>query len=801
MMKRDWRPRKLGLLLGPAFVLLAACQPDRPPPSGNLLRPAGLLVVDRRTATTAPQRADVFIADSAAQGIRVLQLLRDPRQTTIDDQWFVVSPAAFFPLVIPADGYPTRLAISASKDRLFALSPASGVLHMLGVEETAFKGSSLDPSNVPLAQVRLQPVLDQIGEATGTKPTGIPIALGMLPTPTTAYSLVAIAFDVLEGGPARVAAIRVPRNLRGTIRTGSISLDLNERGGRPGSVTIVATATVAQAPRDMVVRDDALLLSSSATSSVSVVYTSQQAGRRFTSSDTLDSGGPTSGMIDAKGAGVLALRLDRTSAVLFERNAATRRYSRSTAHIESPYTPYLERNGPGTQGRIDLLDSSIAITGTHGRFPTLIDQFDLATGEGLFDLLDDSDRKLGGGTGVCATAPCADIVILAHINGRSSFLIGSPPRPAICSARPDQLGNLRCVKRVTTTTQSVARVVSLEGDVLIDECAPFTPQVCNAASASATRTRCDGISVTATLAATAQTLRATFLGTLAGTRAAVISRTGTIAVMLPDMTTATQVRFQLTDSTLSFPSRQVRAGDRAVVQMVLPPSCSSLGVAFQIAGLGTVAAVAEQSLELRFATSSALEEAWRCPDGLSLVVASYEVFPENDVVLAAVRGTSVEAVLARTAPVDSDQKLRAHFDSPVRLTLSAPSLSCRAEVGSGASCTLDAECPSGGKCAALAPGCLGRCTTSCPLISPFCLSAEITRRCSGVELGIAPLPRFTTAATLGFSSRDTTFLPAVPDYSILVPMRQSFMTSYPGSRAIVETKIDPINGPAVGVIR
>src|SRR5262249_15363947 len=121
-------------------ICASSCSPDQPLPLGNLNRPSGLLYIDRgETADGSELRGDLYFADSLAQGLRVIQFDRIggilTGTSTTDDFRYIPAPIIFFPLVIPTEGFPTRLALSRTssdtltEDRIYALAPTTSKLY------------------------------------------------------------------------------------------------------------------------------------------------------------------------------------------------------------------------------------------------------------------------------------------------------------------------------------------------------------------------------------------------------------------------------------------------------------------------------------------------------------------------------------------------------------------------------------------------------------------------------------------------------------------------------------------------
>ena len=329
-------------LLALPLALAAGCQDTPPDATGVMERPAGLLVVQRDPLV----REDLFIADSEAQGVRLQQF------AVIDGALralFALAPAVFFPLVIPARGYPSELAHAPGQDRLYAMSPAwrdasgtaVGALHVLEiVGSEAIQSRATDPSNVPLGVVPL----------SALEVPGIPMDVEVV-SATGDRDRVAVLFDDL-GRAGQVAFIDVSQG--------------------PVSATLVAQVEVGRSPRQLVKTGPGTLMVALADPAVlvdghvAVVRTSSTSGE--VEVRWVPVGGPVSRIIPLPDGRAVALRQDRPSVVVIEADGTV-----STRQYPSPHTPVEERGTPAAAGRIDL--PTFAVSGAYGpapAFPGLI---------------------------------------------------------------------------------------------------------------------------------------------------------------------------------------------------------------------------------------------------------------------------------------------------------------------------------------------------------------------------------------------------------------------------------------------
>ncbi|MEM6366773.1 MAG: hypothetical protein AAF851_00580 [Myxococcota bacterium] len=133
-----------GLLFwGLSSIVLASCGEDVDDEAADLERPSGLVAVPR-----SDTRTDLIIADSEADGLRVLQL--DGGDDVSLRSNFVGGPAVFKPVLVPAPGFPTEAAAHAgtvatatsATRRAFALAPGSDTLHVTWIPTQPFAVSS-----------------------------------------------------------------------------------------------------------------------------------------------------------------------------------------------------------------------------------------------------------------------------------------------------------------------------------------------------------------------------------------------------------------------------------------------------------------------------------------------------------------------------------------------------------------------------------------------------------------------------------------------------------------------------------
>lgn len=840
------RPRRLVALaatLAGVAAQLGACSSQPPPPSGALSRPSGMLYVPRDR-----YNADLFIADSGAQGIRVLQMQR-AKDATSDAIEYVSAPVVFFPLIIPAEGFPTRLAHTAqddpAHDRIYALAPATSILYVLATAYSRFGETAEAPSNVALSTLPLRPVLR-------AALAGVPAAGGSAATASAAISavniatsscaaaertcadamLVAFQYVTPAGAGAALARLvirEVPSPGGATAGTATVA-----SGGAPQHLNFAidpaGTSAVAvnDGPRDIVPRptEGVVLASSSGTRAISAVATSSTG--RLVSTSTIDVGGPTVGLVDARDRGVFALRLDRPSVVLLTTDG--HRIARATrAQVPTSTTPYSDPatyvTDPDQVGRFDL-PSSPVVSGAYGR---LIQLYDLPFVPGLqtvpTSLLTKADfntRPLIGYSptstptpsewrqwGWCAHYPCADVVALTQLDGHSALLIAS---------------NDGAFRLALSSPAIVQRMVVLDADpahsrnpqkMLTPSCPAQEPPICSLAmpAANLPAPTCPANFVVWS-SSVAQTLRVTYQGTLASSRVAAIARLSSCSPHAPPGS----ICFEISDPSLGkIAAHQILPGDGVVVQarsgVLLQRLVDPSGVIVGTTEPDGITNLIPQ-IEVAFAASSTLARGWPSSDFAQRPLARYEVFAQGaaPMVMAVVSGDSVTRVAERAEVVSTSSMSSALFRRFLNLDVTTTGTfecvagstdpSIGAAVGGnpgGAECYVDADCSSaGGAClqpAGASGGCLGRCTGTCPAMAS-CVDDEYVRRCPSLEVGLSGViaSRLPYQVTGGFA-------PSVPDQTIYVPLQQSFVVSFPGVRGLVQVKPDPGSAYIVGDIR
>jgi hypothetical protein len=711
--------RARAICLAALVAAAPACSNTPPDATGVMERPAGLLVVPR----TEKVREDLFIADSEAQGVRLQQFkLLDG----VVRQAFALAPAVFFPLVIPARGFPTELALAPGQDRLHVLSPAwidpagdaVGALHVLEIEVTEeIEARASTPSNVPLGSVSLS--------ALGLR--GIPVDVEVL-TASAGVDRVAVLIDDL-GQEGQLAILDVT--------------------AQPVAATVVAQAAVGRAPRQMAQVSPGVLavaLSDTATTGAGHLAWVDATGAAPTVT-RVDVGGPISQVIPVANGRSLALRLDRASVVVLEADGTV-----STEPLASPHTPVEERGTAAARGRIDL--ARIAVAGASGAVSTF-PNLSIPTGETrevvMLTLLDGSAVFLAGDTLAPQVAAEAALSQLRKLSGE-----GDPAYIRECQAEDvawcidnEQLAPV-CpgLIQVPRADARIFRAV-YRGDLLLSRSAVFSASsriaegvlaVVEVPEVSELAARLiapgDAIQVQALLPSCASDPEGPRALNARGTVQSLAG--GRLDVLLTDFTAegAGPDALECLDAAVTAALVEVfPAGEEAVLQRVSGETPVEIQARVPVVQGPTGQGVAR--FEVR-------------PDGLPTDVA---------ITLASPTGfTCVDRAEARrcTTNVDCGAGRACAFNSP-----------------SGSACpgTCDAAC---GADAACLPGEQVRGCSGVELtVGPTLLTA--------VELG-DPALRTTFRNT---QVTDTEVVAAVPYATVWLPIAQGWVTSFPGSRDLV----------------
>lgn len=714
-----------------ALLIFAACAPDRPEPSANFRRPSGLAIVERAAEGSA-DRSDLFVADSEAQGVRVLQFSRtvDADNQELFDSEFLASPVIFFPLVIPAEGFPTRIAISEDKNRAYVLSPISKQLHVLDARVLPFGASPGEDGARPI----LDPPFSLESADDGAL---LPVGLAIVPGGGSTADTVLVAFDALDRTQGVVKAFRF--NVSGN----SVTPDAG------GTESVV----VRTAPRDLLLRDGVAITSSALTNFASLITLNSSAPYLGAVSD-LVTGGPTSAIIDGKGVGVLLARLDRPSVVLFESTGGT--LVRSTKRLVTSFTPEADRTSSAALGLLDVVRSNVA-AGAHGRL-------------GRFDINESDDIEVDLIPPYLEDDGLADVIALAHLNGELSFFFGKD------------------LAQATVLESAIDVVSSLNQDnVYLKECATSSV-VLACGIESRTDPQCPA-EIIAFGTDVGQVVRATYRGAMA------YSRTGALG-FVESVAGTTRIRLNDTTKRTPFADRLVRPGDRVLFSLELPDRCGSPSAYVDTVLDAPITAIDQDfetygpNLIVDVATTSSVAAAEACPNEWTLF--SYEVYPSTDQVIVVREdedsGLLIDEVLERVDIVRtaSTSSVGATASAPISRIINATmsifgDFSCTDGAQDKPLCSNDADCPTAVACVG-SSFCPGGCdVAACPPGASGCATQYPVRKCSSIEVSVTG----TADYTIDFSA-NLSFEIGAPEDAVFSPQRRSFLISFPGARQIAE---------------
>lgn len=731
------------LILAPTF--LAGCPSDEPQASGRLDRPSGLVIAARPPETSASTgnplgREDLLIADSEAQGVKIFQYI-EGRSTGE----FVPAPAAFFPLVVPAPGFPTEISLSGAGagDRLYALSAGAALLNVLDVTPLIFGASAVgNEGNVLLGDIDLTALA---GDAL--VPTDVEV-VGTVGT----QDLVAVSFQGI-GAPDALMLIEVDAS-----------------GGMP-VVGQVFEAPIGPGPRGMGLvpigtSSVALVVSSAGSDSVTEVAVDPLGTDPILGVRTIDAGGPTQDVVDAGAAGAFAVRVDRPAVVHLVQGPSG--LERSSVVQPSPYAPLEDRGTDAVRGVIYTFDSPIGAA-SYGTVPQLADPSPRARVEFITGV-SDMDSRVAGISDERKTFP-GPALLLAHVDGTVSFVTADASGAALT------VSSTASVVRVTRTT-------SVTPDLQVTECASGGVETCPASASGAPE--CPGL--IAEDLPFFQTYRATYRGAMVDSLFPDLASCAETSCRSSSSTTT----YRLSDPTVtSFEDRLVQVGDlvpTTVQSLVCRPDeilveeRSDVGVVRYV----STASDASSFIEVSYPGLGQIVTSCDGQAGPALGGA-YRVRPGGDeVVLARVVGERILEVLSRQTVRISGRGAVVQFDQAISFELVAPTgFAC--EPGRRA-CVFDSDCGAGRICEErplnTVESCPRFCQTSCAVNAEACLPSLTAEHCSEVEIEVSPTVPF--VASLSITENSTNLPSAAPANAVFSTLRGSWLISYPGSRWIAE---------------
>ncbi len=377
-------------VLFPAIFALG-CDQETIDETGDLEQPSGLVVVHRPNAAQPGTREDLLIVDAAAEGVRVQQFYRyeDPEIEDAVTQFnfdFVRSPSVFFPLVIPAEGSPSEVAVNIEGSRAYVIAPfapardpqthkkqaelpASAQLYVLDVTMSQeIPGRATEPGNTTLGAIALQ---------------DHPVDVVVLSSSTSSSQTdrVAVLSDRFDG-------------------TGRLLvLDVTTTDAGP-TAAVVADLALGASPRSMIVLSgpEIVLIGLAGAADANQVA---QVDLQTTppSVNLVEVGGPISRVIGIDEQRALALRADVPAVIVLQRQSDGL-FARSTEEFSTPYTKPASL-GPGVvAGRIDT--PNFVVSGAFAKPTAGFEDMDIETvvadGVVMLTLLDGNAVFLKGGS-------------------------------------------------------------------------------------------------------------------------------------------------------------------------------------------------------------------------------------------------------------------------------------------------------------------------------------------------------------------------------------------------------------------
>ena len=812
MNERLMRSRTLLAVFAVLFVssLGLGCSDDDPAPVGDLARPSALAYVERPAIPVGSgpmslRRSDLLIADSEAQGVRILQFaqqLDETETSTVEaTPFFVPAPAALFQLTIDAPGFPNRIVAAPATGQTpalaFVLAPTRAQLHVLEVANTEFRSPSTSETNVRLGTVNFL--------AMDPPLPGTPIDIELLGRSDDGLTERAIvAFDGFGTGGSYIAIIDIPVVFPGA------AVELDRVNVQPG-------------PGDLIVRpllnsptEQVALVSSIATATISEVPLVASGDElQFGPVRGVSSLGPTSRLISAGDTGVYALRVDRSAAVWLRPNLTG--FDRPTdILIQSPYDDDLIPVAERERGVISLYQR-LAITGAYASLDRL---GATNSNDFVFDVRNQPNERP------------RDVVFIVHADGFGTYLIG------------DGSGNIPVAATLGGGQVQASRLYGLGtpsnelSPITIEECPLLLPQC--AEDNVLDQIICDSPDITPPGRPFVGTLllRVSPFGTLARGPTLQTGAAEVLPVLFRfDRIEGGELFGRIIDQTFtSFDGHLLvgetpdRSGDG--VQVHLRTTCQNEDVDIVLTGQVLETSVFEtlegfERAQFSFRASvfaaqgdnnSPSDVLNDCATELEALTTAefYEVHVPDDVdeaLLARVDGLRVSRVFERvpiTATISEGlASTRMSFGfapdsvSPIQFNVIGDAtpqgmdpvgaLGCERFVFTSTDtfgrCFSSIDCGTNGLCAGRLGVCPGRCSS---FDCANCFRADTARVCPSIDflmtageiridLRLAGLPT-STDAILGVGT--------VPEDAVFHEQRRSFFVSFPGSRAIVEVSTE-----------
>ncbi|MBX2811604.1 MAG: hypothetical protein KTR25_07335 [Myxococcales bacterium] len=450
-----------------ALGLVASCEDNQLIPLGGLGRPSGMAYVPRSAVSIDDglelRRADLLIADSEAQGVRVLQFSEVLGENNEVSGWvrsFIQGPAVFLKLAADAPGYPERVEVAPAVGEVpayaFVLGVTRGQLHILEVADLPFQTSAVNETNVRKGSVDLLSIAEEVN--------GIPIDIALQGrTNDGASERVLIAFDGLG-------------NASGTLLQLDVSIT------EFGQAEEVARVAVDSGVTDMLYRteENTVLLSGAGFQEVTEGDTTRRVygisevpladdGTLSSPRPVIDAGGPTYRLVSFGTTGALALRIDRSAVVWLE--PTDNGFARSTQILYSPFDGDTPRE-PG----VLAVEEPLAVAAAYAKLDSLgVRAF---AGAGLVNLgfIFDGDEE-------------RDVVLLAHAHGFASYVVGSDAQGS--DGTVPRVGVIDDGREVTfLASPPLPGTTSTEPLLVIDGCEDQYQEACVDATANSTEPIC-----------------------------------------------------------------------------------------------------------------------------------------------------------------------------------------------------------------------------------------------------------------------------------------------------------------------
>lgn len=784
----------LGLCLGSL-----ACDDDPPRPTGNLRSPRGLAYVPRSTTAEAGQdlvRSDLLVADSEAQGVRIVQyseVLDEKAKKVEVGPWFVPAPVAFFKLTTEAPGLPNKVVIGnregEERQLAFTLAPAEDALHLLEVGELPFATDSLSDTNIRLGEAKFG--------LAGLFPVDVEY-LGR----DGARHVLAVGFDGLGRPNGRVVVLALTPPAREAAPTTLVPETLGALDIPPGlsDLAWVSTSSLSLSGR--------ILAASVATSTVSEFSFSVEGGAMtMTSTRAFGAGQPLSQLLVTQSLGVLGVAFDEPALVWMPSGPAG--FARAQVELESPYNTESAPRGLLRTRPSPILAAAAAT----------LKNFALPTREVVFE---------GG---------ARDVLLLAHSDGRVTFVHADadedvPLHPVISAAYASGAtkGTIRRAHR--SNPVNGGGVLGLK-----DELCPTPVDICDRTYDSEDPAYCTPANSiqTRVIDGLVSRIRVSPYGTLVSGLPATLD--GAIGLDASGRLEAVIIDRRFPD----FDRFQVRAGD--AVRLGIYVDCEAVDGGIYTGEVLSTTTGADGDARIRVAVQlpadGALLSACRSElEGLS-TVRSYEVHVPDDVHEAVVAGVSGERVLVvyeRSAMTEDMGKVKidiggagfdeAPFDFEVMTQQAVgtepgaalATLACAEAVADNRSleqlapgeqlgplegldrCTLDSDCPTGRVCVGASSGCPGLCSSTC-IGTADCLDYETARICPTLTLQLSiETPTSLDLRSVGERTPDTDFFAAtLASDAVFHEQRRSFIVSYPGSGTLIEIPVGRSGGTVLRV--